>query len=271
MFGPDLIQPEFEPPLIGPGDPPPFDVLNPDGAAPVVLICDHASPAIPGALNDLGLDTSALGHHVAVDIGASDVTRSLSRRLDAPAVLAGYSRLLIDMNRPTGDPESILEISDGIPVPGNRGLSEEEIAGREETFFWPYHRAIADITAQLWRRGPAPVLFSVHSFTPSLNGEERRWDVGVLWNRDPRLALPLIQNLCRRDVLRVGDNEPYSGREKAYTIDRHAGAQGLPACAVEIRQDHLKTSQGMDHWAEILGDALKDILTMETLHRVEHF
>ncbi len=271
MFEPDLILPEFTSPLIGPGDPPPFEVLNPDGAAPVVLICDHASPAIPGAMNDLGLDTSALGRHVAVDIGAADVTRSLSRRLDAPAVLAGYSRLLIDMNRPTGHPESILEVSDGIPVPGNRDLSEEETAGRGETFFWPYHRAIADITAHLWRRGPAPAIFSVHSFTPSLNGEDRRWDVGVLWNRDPRLALPLIQNLRRRDALRVGDNEPYSGREKAYTIDRHADAQGLANCAVEIRQDHLETSQGTDHLAEILGYALKDILTMETVHRVEHF
>jgi len=271
MFESDLMLPEFTSPLIGPGDPPPFEVLNPDGAAPVVLICDHASPAIPGALNDLGLDTSALGRHVAVDIGAADVTRSLSRRLDAPAVLAGYSRLLIDMNRPVGDPESILDVSDGTPVPGNRDLSEDDVAGRGDTFCLPYHRAIADVVAHLWRRGPAPAVVSVHSFTPSLDGEDRRCDVGVLWNRDPRLALPLIQKLRLRDALRVGDNEPYSGREKAYTIDRHAGAQGLANCAVEIRQDHLETSHGTDHWAEILGDELEDILAMETVHRVEHF
>ena len=271
MPDPELTLPEFTSPLIGPGDPPPFEVLNPDGAASVLLICDHASPAIPAALGDLGLDAGALGRHVAFDIGAADVTRSLSRRLDAPAVLAGYSRLLIDMNRQPGDPESVLGASDGTPVPGNRDLSEKDEAGRAETFFRPYHRAIADVMAHLWRRGPAPAVFSVHSFTPSLNGEDRQWDVGVLWNRDPRLALPLIEKLRRSDPLRVGDNEPYSGRQKAYTIDLHAGAAGLPNCAVEIRQDHLETPQGADHWAEILGDALEDILTMESVHWVEHF
>ncbi len=235
------------------------------------MVCDHASPAIPQALNDLGLDAGVLGRHVAVDIGAADVTRALSRRLDAPAVLAGYSRLLIDLNRPAGDPESILEVSDGTPVPGNRDLSEDDVAGRGETFFWPYHRAIADVVARLWRRGPAPAVISVHSFTPSLNGEDRPCDIGVPWNRDPRLALPLIQKLRQRPTLRVGDNEPYSGHEKAYTINRHAGAQGLANCAVEIRQNHLGTPQGTAHWADILGDALEDILTMETVHRVEHF
>ena len=102
MLEPDLTLPEFTSPLIGPRDPPPFEVLNRDGAASVLLVCDHASPAIPETLNDLGLDAGALGRHVAVDIGAADVTRALSRRLDAPAVLAGYSRLLIDLNRPVG-------------------------------------------------------------------------------------------------------------------------------------------------------------------------
>ena len=267
----DLTLPQFPSPLIGPHDPAPYEVLNADGASSALLICDHASPVIPAAMDVLGLDADALGRHVAFDIGAAEVTRSLSRRLDAPAVLAGYSRLLIDMNRQPGDPDSIVEVSDATPVPGNRGLSEEEEALRGEAFFWPYHRAIAAVMAHLWRRGPAPALFSIHSFTPSLNGEDRQWDIGVLWNRDPRLALPLIHELRQRDHLRVGDNEPYSGREKAYTIDLHAGVAGLPNCAVEIRQDHLETPQGAAHWAEILGDALEGILAMETVHWVEHF
>jgi predicted N-formylglutamate amidohydrolase len=267
----DLTLPGFTSPLIGPGDPPPYQVLNPDGASAVVLICDHASPAISRALNDLGLGADALGRHVALDIGAAEVTRSLSRRLDAPAVLAGYSRLVMDMNRQPGDPDSIIEVSDGTPVPGNRGLSEEEEAGRAETFFRPYHRAIDAVLARLSRRGPVPALFSVHSFTPSLDGEDRRWDIGVLWNRDPRLALPLIRELRRRDGLRVGDNEPYSGREKAYSIDLHGGARGLANCAVEIRQDHLRTPQGAAHWADILGDAVEGIVDLETVRRVEHF
>lgn len=259
--------------LIAPADPPAFELLNPDGTASVLLVCDHASRAIPAAMGTLGLDADALGRHIAWDIGAAEVTRQLSARLDAAAVLAGYSRLLIDVNRQDGDPASIPEVSDGTVIPGNSALSENEQRQRVDSFFRPYHAAVADSLAHLWRRGLAPALFSIHTFTPSLGGEDRYWNIGVLWNRDPRLAAPLMDKLRAVDdgSLHIGDNEPYSGREIAYTIDLHAGAAGLPNCAVEIRQDLVESPNGIEHWVNILADALADILADGKLHRVKHF
>ena len=259
--------------LIGEGDPPPYEVLNPDGPASMLLVCDHASRAFPQAMNRIGLDESILELHVAWDIGAAEVTRRLSKKLDAAAVLAGYSRLLIDVNRQPGDPGSIPEVSDTTTVPGNTALSEEEQLQRVESFFWPYHHAVSNALAHLRRRGTAPAVFSIHSFTPSLGGKDRYWDIGVLWNRDPRLAVPLLEKLkhANNGGYHVGDNEPYSGREIAYTIDLHAGAAGLPNCAVEIRQDLIETPQGAQHWADILAEAFVDILAQDSLHRVEHF
>jgi predicted N-formylglutamate amidohydrolase len=268
------VLPDLAPPtLIGENDPCPYQVLNPDGAASILLVSDHASRAFPAAMNRIGLNESALELHIAWDIGAAEVTRRLSQKLDAAAVLAGYSRLLIDVNRQPGDPGSIPQISDTTMVPGNQNLSEEEQLERVESFFWPYHHAVSNALAHLWRRGPAPALFSIHSFTPSLGGEDRYWDIGVLWNRDPRLAVPLLDRLKAVDDGRyhVGDNEPYSGRDIAYTIDLHAGAAGLPNCAVEIRQDLIETPQGAQHWADILAEAFKDILAQNNLHKVEHF
>ncbi len=266
---PDLA----EPTLIGEADPPPFEVINPDGKATMLLVCDHASRAIPRNMKQLGLNDSALELHIAWDIGAAAVTRSLSQKLDAAAVLAGYSRLLIDVNRQPGDPQSIPEVSDNTTVPGNLNLSESDQLERVENFFWPYHHALANSLAHLWRRGPAPALFSIHSFTPSLAGKDRYWDIGVLWNRDPRLAVPLLEKLKSAEDGRyhVGDNEPYSGRDIAYTIDLHAGAAGLPTCAVEIRQDLIESQEGIEHWADVLAWAFKDILARESLHKVEHF
>ena len=254
--------------LVGPADPPQFEVFNPEGTAPLLLICDHASRAIPAAMNGLGLDEDKLGRHIAYDIGAADVTRRLAKRLGAPAVLAGYSRLLVDVNRAPGDPAMTPEVSDGVPVPGNQGLSEADLAARVEAFFWPYHHAITNALAHLWRIGPPPALFSVHSFTPSMDGEDRLWDVGVLWNRDPRLAPPLIAALAAQDSLHVGDNKPYSGRDLAYSIDLHGGSAGLANCAVEIRQDHLETAAEASRWSAIMGNALAAILTGETVNRV---
>jgi predicted N-formylglutamate amidohydrolase len=260
--------------LIGPGDPAPFEVVNRDGRRPILLICDHASNAIPRAMDGLGLDDEALGRHIAYDIGAAGVTRRLSARLGAPAVLSGYSRLLIDPNRAPGDPQSVLAVSDAIPIPGNEGLSEQDILDRAHTFHAPYHQAVDDTLAHLWRKGTVPALFSIHTFTPSLGGQDRYWHVAVLWNRDPRLARPLMEGLSRRGEyggLHVGDNEPYSGRDLAYSIDSHGQAAGLPYCAIEIRQDLVETDVGQDLWADILGDVLEEILADPGLHRVEHY
>ena len=257
--------------LISPDDPPPFEVVNPDGTAPILLVCDHASRALPASLGRLRLPPEMLERHIAYDIGAADITRMLAGRLDAPAVLAGYSRLLIDVNRQPGDPQSILAESDGIPIPGNIGLSAAEQEARARLFHRPYHLAIDTVFARLRRRGPEPLLFSIHTFTPSFGGRDRLWDIGVLWNRDPRMAVPLLDLLRAHDSLRVGDNEPYSGKDIAYTLNLHAGSAGLPNAAVEIRQDPCETARELERWSQILGESLERVLKMDHLHKIENF
>ena len=257
--------------LIGPGDPFAFELVNAEATRPILLVCDHASRAIPRSLGTLGLDADALSRHIAWDIGAAGLTRRLADRLGAPAVLAGYSRLVIDLNRQPGDPQSILKVSDGVVIRGNLRLSAEEQEARAEAFHWPYHHAVDQAFARLRRTGREPLFFSVHTFTPSLGGEDRFWDLGVLWNRDPRIAVPLVEILREREGLHVGDNQPYDGKEIAYTLNLHAGSAGLAHCAVEVRQDHCESAAKLDEFADLLAAALERILAMPNLHRVEQF
>ncbi len=258
-------------PLIGPGDPPPVTVLNRQGTARLLIVCDHASRAIPMAMARLGLEAAYFDRHIAYDIGAADVTRLLSARLDAPAVVAGYSRLLVDCNRPPGDPTMMPNASDGIPVPGNFHLTDTEVLARMDAFFWPYHQAIAAEIVRMRRGLEPPALLAIHSFTPSLNGIQRPWDVGVLWDRDPRLAQPLLAALRSVPGLTVGDNEPYSGRDVAYTIDVHGAAAGHAYCAIEIRQDLIATADGAACWADILATAMGPILDNPDIYQVAHY
>ncbi len=236
----------------------------------MLLVCDHASRIVPKALNNLGLPPEVFEKHIAFDIGAEAVTRGLAERLDAQAVLAGFSRLVIDVNRPPGHPESIVPVNDSIIVPANRELSPIARRQRVREMFEPYHDAVNRALARLWDRGPAPAIFSVHSFSPRFGDKPRPWDIGVLWNRDPRIAVPLMENLERFE-LKVGDNEPYSGHDLAYTIDMHGAASGIANCAIEINQDQIMDSGGVLRWVDILSECILPIFDMPGLHRVERF
>jgi predicted N-formylglutamate amidohydrolase len=263
--------------LLEADEPRPFALVNEAGlgesGAPLVLLCDHASAFIPRALDSLGLDEAQRARHIALDIGIAEVTRLLAQRLGAPAVLSHFSRLVVDPNRPQDDPTLIPQISDGVIVPGNRELAPEQRAARLAAFYWPYHEAIAGAietkARALTRQGKAPVIVSMHSFTPVMKGVERPWQVGILWNRDARLPRRLIARLRARG-LTVGDNQPYSGRDgHGHTLHNHAEPRGLAHALIELRQDLIDTQQGAADWAALLGEVLADCLAEAALLTVE--
>jgi predicted N-formylglutamate amidohydrolase len=244
--------------LLVPGDPPPFSLVNEKGKAPLLLLCDHASKAVPQALGDLGISEDELARHIGWDIGGLDAAIELASALDAPLVASGYSRLVIDCNRWPGGEGSIPEISDGVHVRGNRDLAKEQVDARAGACFWPYHHEV-DRQLDLMTAGGRPVaLLVMHSFTPEMNGFQRPWHVGVLWNDDPSLPEPLLAELRRDSALVVGDNEPYSARASyEYTLNAHARPRGLPHCSLEVRQDLIGTPDEARTWARRLAPAIR--------------
>lgn len=248
-------------PLLGPDDPAPVSIVNPEGLADLILICDHASNAVPASLNGLGLIERDLHRHIALDIGAASVTRLLAERLDAPGVLAGYSRLVIDTNRDLDHPESINRESDGTVIPANQDVTPQEAQRRAEACFWPFHRKIGAGIAGCAMRNVRPAIIAIHGFTPVFSGVERPWHMGILWNEDGSLAVPLIEALRVHEGLVIGDNQPYSGRQQyGYSIDTHAGETGLPNVLIELREDFAATPEAQENSAGLLVDALTPIL-----------
>jgi predicted N-formylglutamate amidohydrolase len=259
-------------PILSEADPPPVSVINPAGSAGVLLLCDHAARLVPRALSDLGLEHADLDRHIGWDIGAAAVTRLLAERLDATAIMTVYSRLVIDCNRTPGDPTSIPSFSDGILVPGNQELDGAAKAARAASLFQPYHRMIEARLEAFHAAGVTPALISIHSFTPVMNGVARPWQVGVLWDRDPRIPLPLIANFAAIPGVKVGDNEPYSARDPAgFTLRQHAQPRGLPHVLIELRQDEIAQAAGQALWAERIVAALAPILADPQLRRPAFF
>jgi predicted N-formylglutamate amidohydrolase len=227
-----------------------------------VLTADHASRRLPRALGTLGVDEAELRRHIAWDIGIEELTLALSERLDAFAVVQGYSRLAIDVNRPPGTSDSIVTRSEYTAIPGNVALTAQAVEARVRALFEPYHTCIRQELDRRATLGRPAVLVALHSFTPSYAGVARPWQLGVLYQRDTRLAHALLGLLAREPELVVGDNEPYSvSDETDYAIPVHGEQRGLLHVELEVRQDLLADSAHCQRWALRLGDLLERAYT----------
>lgn len=225
------------------------------GRGPILLLCDHASNFIPEAFGSLGLDQESLEDHIAWDVGAAGVTRNLSDLLDCPAILTTASRLLIDCNRDPADWDSIVEVGERTPVPGNVGLSETERAARVAAYHTPYHKCIDE--ARIAGVARIKAMVAIHSFVPVFHGKQRPWHIGLIHNRDHRLAESLALQLRTDRGLMIGDNEPYGPSDRVYhTLARHAEAEGLPSLMIELRNDLIGSDTGQSDWAQRLAPML---------------
>jgi len=230
--------------------------------SPLLFLCDHASNRLPAGTGNLGLAPDLFDTHIAYDIGAAGVTRALAQAYGAAAVLGAWSRLLIDLNRGEDDPTIVMKLSDGSIIPGNRAVDRAEVARRIAAFHAPYHDAITAEIERIQKAAAVPVLISMHSFTPAWKGTPRRWEVGVLWDRDGRLAKPLMARLAEAGFT-VGDNEPYDGALDGDTLNRHGTCRGLPHVLIEMRQDLIADEAAATAFASrlkpVLDAALSDM------------
>lgn len=235
--------------------------------AGVLLLCDHASNALPQSYGTLGLPSVDLEAHIAYDIGAADLTRRLAAQLGAPALLTRFSRLLIDPNRGAQDPTLVMRLSDRRLIPGNARIDAAEIVRRRQLYWQPYRTAIAETITALAAKGEVPAIVSLHTFTPNWRGTARPWQIGILWDADPRLPRPLIAALKARGLI-VGDNEPYDGALPGDTLHEQVTARGLAGLLIEVRQDLVATPEGAHGWADLLAEVLAPILARPEMHEI---
>lgn len=217
------------------------------GALDVLIVADHASAHVPADI-DLGIDPALLANHIAIDIGVAEVSRLLATQLGCTGILGGVSRLVIDLNREDDAPGLLPVMSDGHAIPGNR---DADLVERMIRFYHPYHHQVGRLLAEML----SPFILSVHSFTPHLAtnpGQKRPWDIGVLYNEDDRaarIAIPMLEEAG----LKVGDQQPYSGRLLNATMNRHGEDNGIPYLGIEMRQDLVADAAGQARFGAIVG------------------
>ena len=238
----------------------------------LALICDHASNVLPAEYGSLGLAPAEFKRHIAYDIGAELLTRELAKRLDAPAVISHFSRLLIDPNRGEDDPTLIMQLSDGAVIAQNYPMSENERQRRIDNYYKPYDTAIGKLIANVGQAsGKSPFVVSVHSFTPVWRGKARPWHIGLLWDSDRRVFDPLFEGLNRIGHIKVGDNEPYDGALKGDTMYRHCTKKGIAHILIEVRQDLIGNEKGVTEWTDYLEPLFRKINAAPMIHMKQVF
>lgn len=252
------IDNHWQGPLLGPEDPPPYEVLKASAPSQFFLTCDHASRRFPSRLGTLGLAPGDQDRHIAWDIGAAGVARGLSEILDATLVLQTYSRLVVDCNRTPEADDFIASKSEDTLIPGNQRISAAEANARTCEIFRPYHAMTSSVLDARAAAKQETVLVAVHTCTDVFHGVWRPWHVGVLYDRDDRFARTVLEVLGQIGELTVGENKPYSlSHTRDYSVPVHAEVRGLPHVELEIRQDLVATAQDQEEWAHRIALVLR--------------
>ncbi len=250
----------------------PVELIAGDFSGGMLIVADHAMRHLPDEYGRLGLPEQEFERHIAYDIGVEGVVRHLAQMTGAPAIMARFSRLLIDPNRGEDDPTLIRQIYDGAVISGNYPLYEAERQNRIQRFFKPFRNQVLESAALCDAAyGDGCLIISVHSFTPVMAGRARPWHIGLLWDKDDRAAHRLFPLLANDRTLLVGDNEPYDGALKGDTMHEAGTVAGRPHVLIEIRQDLIASAHGQLAWANRLAPMLKEINSDRTMHARKHY
>lgn len=241
----------------------------------LLITCEHGGNRIPRRYRNFFADAEAvLQSHRGYDRGALTLARELAHALGAPLIASTTSRLLVDLNRSHGHPRLFGETIRRTP-PALR----QEILARH---YRPYRRRAENLIAETLAQGLRVIHVSCHSFTPVLDGEVRKADIGLLY--DP--ARPGEKALCaawrralreRLPEFKVRFNYPYAGKADGFTafLRRTFPPGHYVGVELEINQRHVGPGPRAAAWRglrtaviESLQQALLVFPAGEPLQRV---
>lgn len=225
----------------------------------LLILCDHASYHIPDDFSQLGLGRELIEDHMGWDIGAKDLSLAVSAHFEANTIAATVSRLVIDCNRAPDAHDLIPIRSGGHDIIGNLNLTDTHREGRIEAYHAPFHQAVESHLAET----RPELVVAIHSFTPSLMGQDRPWHIGFLFDQDHDMAHRLAR--ATKSVAPdwvIGMNEPYAASEGVfYTLDRHAQKRQIPHTLIEIRNDLLRSPDAISAVSARLSAILETVIS----------
>jgi predicted N-formylglutamate amidohydrolase len=181
----------------------------------LLVTCEHGGNRVPREHRALfaGREDLLETHH-AYDPGALDTAKILARRFGASFFASTVTRLLVELNRSPSHPRLYSEVT--------RRLSLSLRERIRERYYVPHRASVEGAIVELQQGGGTVLHVASHSFTPNLEGEERRADVAWLYDpaRTPERSLAAAWKDAlgeRRPELKLRRNYPYRGVDDGLT------------------------------------------------------
>ncbi|MFA5354772.1 MAG: N-formylglutamate amidohydrolase [Thermodesulfovibrionales bacterium] len=181
----------------------------------IIVTCEHSGNLVPEAFAALFSGREELlASHRGYDPGALELAACLAVGLKARLFSSSVTRLLIDLNRSPRNPARFSEIT--------AQLSRTEKEEIEAAHYLPYREQVESAIASSLLKGDCLLHLSIHSFTPVLHGQERRADMGLLYDparkAEAEFCISWQDTLSRlRPDLLIRRNYPYRGNADGFT------------------------------------------------------
>jgi predicted N-formylglutamate amidohydrolase len=237
-------------------------VTRRDRSFQIVVSCEHGGNLVPEEYAEVFVPyADVLKTHRGHDIGSLDLAKDIASAVQAPLYFSTTTRLLIDLNRSMRHPSLFSEAT--------RGLSTDVRQRILDVHYRPYRRDVESAIADL-ARSSRVLHLSIHTFTPVLNGEVRKADVGLLY--DPRRRFEREFCDAWAAAIEVSDpslivrrNYPYRGVADGFVTYLRRQFSEHRYVGVELELNQTFPIAGGSRWRNIRGD-----LAMALTAAIEH-
>ncbi len=227
----------------------------------VVVTCEHGGNEIPGEYEKLFHNyRELLKSHRGFDPGALDLAKKINENAGDYFFYSTTSRLLVELNRSLHHPNLFSVVT--FP------LAKETKNKILLQYYDPYRNEVENKICELIEAGNKILHLSVHTFTPVLDEQERKADIGLLFDS----ARKKEKAFCKQWKLKMTDfckdfkirfNYPYLGSADGFTtaLRKKFISENYIGIELEVNQKFIfKEKRNYGKLESCISDSLKAAL-----------
>ncbi len=214
----------------------------------LLITCEHGGNTVPSEYRYLFNNKDILTTHHGYDPGALPLAKKIAIYNHCDLQYETICRLLVDQNRSVGHASLFSRYSQQLLQ-----VERELLLVR---YYHPYHQKILSLLQENLSAKLLTIHLSLHTFTPVLDGVERKADVGILYDPSRTVESNSAERLKKHlkeqiDGIRVRRNYPYKGISDGLTAWLRKKYSYAVYCGIEIEINQKHYMEKTAIWKQL--------------------